>query len=315
MVQLIKPQIKWTPEKIQLLKDEYPLGNKDLLAEKLQISRLTLKYAAKRFKVKSKLDIRSYNLKILKNNSCISLYWHGFIMADGYVNKNGQVKVALSKSDDTHLIALYNYVNSGSIKNYTYPTTYNSITHRIDFTCSDIDFCNYYLELYSIISPKTYNPPNLKSLELDKKLFISFLIGLIDGDGCIDYRKSSYSLKIELYKNWFDNLKWISEKLFLWFGIESNVKISSRGYAILRINKTEHVNTLKRISLELNLPILKRKWDLVSINFISKKNIIRLSIDKICMWLTEGWTLREISTELGIKENTLKTRLKERKII
>jgi hypothetical protein len=263
MSQLIKPQIKWTPEKIQLLKDEYPLGDKKMLAENLGLKRSTLKYAAKRFNIKSELDQRGYRAKELLNETLESYYWHGFIMADGHIGTKNTICVTLSNKDNIQLENLKSFLKVDQPIFYReYDTTYANNTKSVNLTISDIDTCEKFRILYNIGSRKTLNPPSLNFISDDSK-FISFFIGFFDGDGCFDIRNNKISsMKIECHINWYPTLEYMIDRLML-IGISATLKTTTRGYACMRIYKQENFKRLKEFITANNIPVMRRKWDKV----------------------------------------------------
>jgi hypothetical protein len=266
MSQLIKPQIKWTPEKIQLLRDEYPSGDKDELCLKLGIKRKTLNDAAKRFKVRCLLrpngrKVRGYKAKELLNDSLESYYWHGFIMADGHIGERNTICVTLSNKDVDQLKNLKSFLKvEQQIFQREYTTSYSNNTKSANLTISDIDTCEQLRIMYNVGSCKTKNPPSLECLSNDGK-FLSFFIGFFDGDGCFDIRKTKVvAMKIECHVNWYPTLETIQKKLQN-VGIQSTLKITSRGYSCLRIYKQETFKKLKTFIIQNNIPVMNRKWN------------------------------------------------------
>jgi len=259
MSQLIKPQIKWTQEKIDLLKKEYPNENKDFLCQKLGIKRKTLKAAAQRFNVKSLQDKNLYKLKKLLKDDCLNYYWYGFIMADGHIGSGGYLRVSLSSIDFEHLKKLGNYLNVKIIIKKI--ETYGKSREYCYFSCKDIVFGNKLKEKLKIKENKTYNPPNLEWLDEDWK-FLSFFCGFIDGDGMIQKHKNGLAnmIRISCHKNWLPNMEWFSNELFKRFNIISKTGFTSRGYCYLTIYRFEQLKFLKLKFLKLDLPFMERKW-------------------------------------------------------
>jgi len=261
----IKPQIEWTEEKIELLKKEYPLGNKKELAKKLNIKDKTLKAAASRFKIKSLKDINHYKLEFLTKESSLSYYWLGFILADGYIGQNrGELKITLNNRDKNHLEKLGKILN---IKVKTKIVIINNIQTSICIlNCADIYNSKIiYNKLgLDLNLPKTYNPPIKLNINNDI-FFLSFLLGIIDGDGTFSKRKNNVTfIRIEVHKNWHDYLIQIKEKLNS-IGFDGiSVNFTKRGYVYLRICRKQNFIALKNFALNNNLPILERKWNLVN---------------------------------------------------
>lgn len=263
MSQLIKPQIQWTPEKIQLLKDEYPLGDKNQLAKKLGIKRSTLKEAARRFKIKSLIDKRKYKASKLLNDSLESYYWHGFIIADGHIGKRNNIKITVSPKDEGHLIKFRNFLEvEQPIKHNTQNTTYANNTESVTISISDVNACEQLRNLYKVGHTKTINPPNLLKILNDSDKFVSFFFGLFDGDGCFCMQKSKVvAMKFELHSSWMEVLESIQIALEKHFKIESRISMTSRGYSKLMIYKNENFRKFKNLTLDMNIPVMERKWN------------------------------------------------------
>ena len=263
--QVRKPQIKWTDDKINRLREEYPLcQDKKKLAMDFGISYGALKDCARRFKIKSKTDVNHYKLKALYNDSCIAYYWLGVIMADGYIDKEGELKVTLSIKDKNHLEKLASLLG---IKLHTYESktklSNNEIYEYCKITCKDSVYGKKLIEKFDLKDNKTYNPPSI--LIDDDFLFLSLLIGFIDGDGTFsknENRNCSF-IRIEIHKNWKDFLIKIQNKLLL-MGIDGiKIKENKRGYIYFSIYRNKNFLFLKEFILKHKLPVLERKWNCI----------------------------------------------------
>jgi hypothetical protein len=262
MTQYIKPQIKWTPEKINLLREKYPSGNKNSLAENLGITRKTLKEAARRFKVRSPRN--KFKLKPLYDNTNLAYYWMGFITADGYISpKNKELVVALSIKDKSHLDKLSLFLN-------TMTKFFEQGSRKYCLlTCADSHYGELIMDKFGFDgTPKTYNPP--KNLKFpNKELFLSYLIGMIDGDGCFCKTKiGNFSgIKIELHGSWLGFLRKI-QSILDDLKISTTLKLNKRGYALFRIDRFSNSVFLKMFAIRNSLPILERKWSFIDTNKI-----------------------------------------------
>jgi hypothetical protein len=151
----------------------------------------------------------------LLDNSPESLYWMGFIMADGYIEEK-RISITLSDVDIIHLRKLKTFLG-----------TTNTVYHRRKYqenakgkTCSlvlcDSETVPKLKEQYAVGSRKTYNPPTLPAMTDDQ--FLSFLCGYIDGDGCISkqsdgiytkkdgtiskYKRNDFLLQVKCHSSW-----------------------------------------------------------------------------------------------------------------
>lgn len=197
---------------------------------------------------KRKCDISFLNLENLTKES---LYWWGFIMADGHISESGEVIIQLKDTDKNHLEKFSKHVK-GNIKEVK--------KGFVRISCGDIKKVRVWREKLNMKeTAKTYFPPNLSVFEKD---FIYFFIGFVDGDGCIWLSKGYPQLKIELHCTWKDNLDWFANILKSIYDIKSvTTKISKKGTAVLTIGNR---NDIIKISEYCNdIEYLERKWEKV----------------------------------------------------
>ena len=273
MAQLIKPQIKWTEEKIALLKQEYPLGNKQELAKKLGIKYKTLKSAATNFGVKSLQDKNFYKLKVLFEDSLLFYYWMGFIMADGQIDNKGQLKLVLSIKDSGHLEKLANYLK---IKTNTYKikTQFSTAREYCRLNCQDAKYGKLLLDKFGLYGkPKTYFPPT--KLDFTDRFFLAFLIGYIDGDGTFSKgdKINCDFIRIELHAAWLKILESFEHQLNKLGAINTKSGLNNRGFSYLKIYKHQNLIWLKSFAIKNNLPILERKWDSINLDRRLKRHV------------------------------------------
>lgn len=175
-----------------------------------------------------------------------SLYWLGFILADGHFDNSKRLTITLAKKDKDHLLKLAIKIGCNLITvKGDQPSLSIMQTKIIPILCHN----------YKIYSNKTENPPDLSSLSKEELLNLS--IGFIDGDGCIkyQYKRNDILLTIKCHKSWLNNL-------ILMFG---KAYINKEGYAISNIGKHQALKELKIFALSNNLPILERKWNKIKI--------------------------------------------------
>lgn len=257
MSQLIKPQIVWTKEKIELLKVEYPKGNNKNLCKNFGISYQALVCAAGRFGVTGKL-LNRYKLKSLMEDTLENYYWMGFIMADGYISEGGELKIGLSQNDKNHLQKLATKLNIDIIDK-EFKTTYN-LAKVSNITCKDIVYGVELRKKMNIVGQKTYNPPCLDFIKTNEQ-FLSFFAGFADGDACVCFRGSDrpYLLRLNCHGSWIKNFEYMAEKLRE-FGYKVTTTIDNRGYSVLRMSTSGHILSLRDKFVEMGLPIMERKW-------------------------------------------------------
>lgn len=245
---------RWDDESLEYFKNNYFATSNIDLAKTLGRSVPSLIGMAQRLGLKKNNQFRrSSDCSILLNKSKESMYWIGFILADGHISALGRMKVATAEKDYDHLNGLATYISSG-IRCYGKEHPYYEVN------VMDKDVIPQLAERYQISSTKTYNPPNLRSLNLTDTEIMCMLIGFIDGDGSRESRKEAINIKC--HASWEDTLAFFSESLQRISGITSRMmpRIIGSGYAKLSISNSKLVTYLSSYVSDNNLPVLRRKW-------------------------------------------------------
>ncbi len=260
MVELIKPQIKWTEEKKQYLIENYPYGDTKKICEELGCTYSALKSMARILGVKSLKDKNHYKLEKLINETNFNYYWWGYILADGHINDRNQLSIIIKESDKEHLKVLSDYL-SINLKTRYVKTSYTN-GYYSNITCQDVKYGETLKNKIGIKKNKTYECFDYSWIDSCEK-FLPLFLGFYDGDGCLSKTKigSPITLKIECHYNWFDFLIFCSQKLKECYEIESKVYITTKGSSAIRIYKKENINKLYKMGQELNLPLMERKWN------------------------------------------------------
>lgn len=150
-------------------------------------------------------------------------YWLGFIYADGYVSyseTNHEMGIELSAKDINHL-RKFNKSIDGNVE----------VSVRTRATFSDVKHKMCAIRLYS---KKIVNDLINKNIDKDKtyskkfpivedKLFIHFLRGYFDGDGCIFIDKSKNVIHYDITSANEDILEYIHKKMYEEYGISSYI--------------------------------------------------------------------------------------------
>ena len=167
-------------------------------------------------------------------------YWLGFMYADGYVTKRGQVGISLAMRDMDHLHKFNNCIESTySIKVYTQTSGYVVGTEycRLLFQSNKMKDD---LEKHGCMEQKTNI---LKAPILEKKLAPHFIRGYLDGDGCIYWNETgSKFITIASTKEFCSELKNILKN----YGIKSVVSDTSKkdsNTKILRICGIDNIRS------------------------------------------------------------------------
>jgi hypothetical protein len=201
------------------------------------------------------------DLKPLLKDSPESLYWVGFILADGHISKKNRLQITLSSLDVMHLKKFSNFIKL------------NSLASR-EKTCSikimDQDLISQLKNKYDIKNNKTVNPPELSIYQnLHSDLWWSLIVGFIDGDGCIQNQTYREDIKVTIkcHRSWLDFLNLLAERLSFETGLlQPKAKINNAGYASLIISRKESVKFLASQALKLSLIPLERKWNKIFLN-------------------------------------------------
>jgi hypothetical protein len=259
MVELIKPQIKWTEEKKQYLIEHYPYGDKKKICNDLGCTYKSLKSMARLLGIKSLQDKNHYKLKKLTDENNYNYYWWGYILADGHISKKGQLSVIIKDDDSNHLKKLSEYLNINLKHRYIKTEYSEGIYYTI--TCQDAKYGEVLKNKIGVTENKTYKCIDYSWINTKEK-FISVFSGFYDGDGCMSFNKKhkQITMKIECHYNWIGFLEFCSLKLKEYFDIESKTYITSKGSSAIRIYRNDQIIKLYKITKEFELPILERKW-------------------------------------------------------
>lgn len=250
-----KEYYKWTEDKLKILYELYATTSNDDLGKILGISnrRTIAEYARKRGLKKEIDPSRKGTLKPLLEENNESFYWLGFIMADGWISKYGQLVIALSNKDENHLQIIAELLKT-NINNYP-SSNKKGIQSRIS-----VQDKNYGVELrnkMNIRDKKTYEIPNLNFVP--DEFMLPFIIGFIDGDGSL----INSNIKIECWKNWAESFDYFGKYFKDKYNIEYRISFSKDKYVSIYFGRRES-ELIKREMLKLNVPYLKRKWDLIN---------------------------------------------------
>ena len=242
-------------------------------------------------------------MKNLLQESYESYYWLGFIFADGHISKNNRLKVCLNNLDEEHLQKLSKFLGNIKIRKYK---------NNVELSIMDTKNIGLLKEKYEISNKKTYNPVNLKAIKYKRKM-IALIIGFIDGDGHITnvYKRKDFSLTIKCHSSWIDILNIFSELLVG----KKTARINKKGYSYFSITNSITLKKIKRIALLMKLPILKRKWDKINLNFISRQETSKITTKKISKLLANGYSQKEIANILGLSKSAISLQIKRNNIM
>ena len=235
-------------------------------------------------------------LSKLLDNSLISFYWLGFILADGHLT-NKRLRVVLSNKDESHLFKLSQYLET--------KVKYESVNNYPYIDLSNKTILSKIKEKYSISENKTTSPPNIYSISGDRLKALS--IGFIDGDGSIGnlHNRPDFNIRIKVHSSWKNILEYMYEYCY----------INNKGYAQTTISDSSVIKKLKLFSINNKLPILPRKWNIVDMTYISKKELSRENIELTKLFLKHKISRNNICKLLNLSKSGLSLLIKRNNLI
>lgn len=221
----------------------------------------------------------SYNENFWLPNP-ISCYFAGFSAADASLSFGGKVyefKICINKRD---VCLLHKFKEQSS---FTGPVKLRPISiHSGEMCCLSVHSKRWFSDLnkyYNITPRKTFTlqPPNLD----DFYLKLCFLIGFIDGDGCIYYSDKGNRAFIKINGASYPMIKWCYDLLyeviekFSPLTKTTALMVKEGKYHALSINNKQAAFLIKFLSF-FPVPKLERKWTqpkvVEYINWIENKN-------------------------------------------
>jgi hypothetical protein len=204
--------------------------------------------------------------KLLDYYNNITLYWIGFMLADGHISKQKNIQINLSKNDKDHIIKLQQYL--GGFKIIETPSI-------VRITLSDKKTISKLSNDFGWESNKTKIPIQIPKFLTDDGIF-SLIIGFIDGDGSICNKGM---LRIKCDSSWKEILE------FFYYHLTNENKkfnLTSDNCSLVYINKLKTLKNIKEKILNLELPVLDRKWNKVQTRLLKneKHNIVKNLVEK-----------------------------------
>jgi len=240
-------------------------------------------------------------LNKLLNDTLETYYWIGYLTADGSIKNNGR-RLSFSQTGvrKQQVERLANYINKPN--NICY---YNDVAQ---LSVQNKELVPAIAKKFGFYPRKTYNPNDLSWLCMaSKDLLISFVIGLIDGDGCITYQsgRTDCRLVIKLHSSWFRNLQLLG-KLISNVTLPDTCSITKRNdTAELVISNSITLKLLKQEALHLNLPFLIKKWNKINLDFVSRQERSQQRVIAVQYLLDREMTKAEIAKKLMIAPSSI----------
>lgn len=256
----------WTNEEVEILRREYgttparDLKIGDHTAEQIRCKAKRLKIKSDRLKMAAICNSRDRRFDVNDDffhiPNILNCYYAGFIAADGCVHAiRPLLQINIHKKDQ---IILENFSDDTN-----FAGTYHVYGDKAKLHITSAQWRRDLFNNFSITPRKslTLQPPKL----FDEELIQAFIIGLIDGDGCIDFNRHG-KLRISL-SGTYDICQWVKQYCDNSDNQCYNKKLSNvlpgHGnvwrYEISGERAVRILNILK----QLPVPKLVRKWDRV----------------------------------------------------
>jgi hypothetical protein len=234
-------------------------------AKKLGIITPVSQMAKRRFSGSKCINI---NHCFFNQPNILNAYWGGYLAADGCLVKDGNsyvVRLKLGVKDVHVLEKLKQDLNyEGRVLFYKSKYIYKGENKETNICLLKFSSETIFEDLfywYNLTPNKTFTLEFPNRIE-DVDILLSFIIGYIDGDGCI--KKNGYGINILGNENFLIKMKLFLEKLGI---LSSSVSFKSNS-KIHELNLYgKNVKKLFQLSYRLFEEIcpLKRKWDRIKI--------------------------------------------------
>jgi hypothetical protein len=221
-------------------------------------------------------------------------YWLGFLLADGHFSKKGRLKIGLAAKDIDILLKFREFLSVDGVTIHKGKT--NTGHSYVGMQVMDVTTMQILCDMYNIHSNKTENPPNISGVKGDNLTALS--IGYIDGNGGIRRQHNRRDSIIHVKAN----TPWLGALSYM-FGREAY--LNKDGYVVLNITEASLVRNLKNFGLVNKLPVLKRKWDVIDDNFVSRMEGIKERDAHIMQMVHSGFNYKDISEKLGVSRQIL----------
>lgn len=255
-------------EKKELLTKLYPVAPKEeLLAAFPECSKTSIRAYASKLGIRRKVRNSKSDISWILQNSNISHYWLGFILADGNFSNLGNIRLYLAGKDKNKICEFSNLCSSN-----IHESTTKDGRSRIGTTIYDPQVCSELFSRFQLKKgyPKTYFPPNLTYFN-SKESFVSFLVGFIDGNGSIgvyDVLKRNKPTKLASlvlcnHENWYPQYDWINQQISKYFNIKYLIARSQVRKEKIRLTyrNKKFLRDLNTYIKTLGIPYMARKWN------------------------------------------------------
>lgn len=252
--------MRWTSQEINALDSFYQISSREQVEELLPgRSWSSIVHKANRRGLKTRDSKISYKRNFFKVPNLISSYYAGLLAADGnvyYHKDNGcQVVLGLHEDDGLHVSKFADTLGyTGNLK------TYKNGKHNIVrlSLCKAKELARDLEANFNITPNKSLS---LQPPKLAHELSLAYLIGYIDGDGCIGSYKNNIGRDTTILTCVIVG----TEGIVNWAKALLNLtnKVQDKGnYYRIAFNGKRALEILQHLK-QISVPHLKRKWDKV----------------------------------------------------
>lgn len=232
-----------------------------------------------------------------------SWYWAGYLMADGYIDFNTyRLSFVQGGQDKEQVKRFAKFIECPNVHLYK---SHGCLSRSV--AAQDKTIVPRIINKFGFTKRKTYCPCNLSWVDRTQDgLFVSFVVGFIDGDGNIrkQTKRSDCIISIKLYSSWKDNLQKIINRLSYIIKVNPNkVIINNQGYASVNITNSVIIKFLKTKVNEFKIPALKRKWGLVDESFVSKQELGQNRVKLVRKMLSQQCRRIDIAQTLNMSQS------------
>jgi len=296
---------EWTDGEIDLVRRYYrTVSFADLIRMLPNHPKASIKKVASSLRLRRQskgMDLIMADLSVLMGDSVETMYWLGFLLADGHFSKQNRLRLLVATKDKGHLQRFADFIRYQG-----------KISHRdnaVFLAVMDQWWVSEVKKRYDIANDKTYNPPHLdRFTHLNDDQILALIIGFIDGDGSIIRRKDTKTcnLAIKNHASWLPFLNLVSETLERTSGIPlSRAAINSSGYASLIFSNHPLNKFVKSVGKRLNLPVLERKWSRIDETHVNRYETRKIIEPIVLDMLKKGIVYREIAEKTGMSESSI----------
>lgn len=327
----------WTTEELDLLRANYAANGAKELSQSLLKERTknAIKRCASKLGLKRDWEASKghFNRTHFFDNYFFSIpnilnsYWAGFIAADGCISDTAKFSINLQESDAPHLTRFLNDVGcnlpEAVLKIYStgYKKKDGTIAEMAMVALGGMKQWKEDLLSHWSITPRkslTLGTPNIT----DESLKLSYLTGLIDGDGSIRINKvkNNEILRISICGGSNEMLSWVKNLVDEIAPSESRgIELAQIQYPKKRVAKIEITGTraskLAALVRQLNLPVMTRKWG-KAFDYLDKYYVSGIVTDRrmtkteeivkaVRVDLANGMTRREAEQKYGMRRTEI----------